>query len=303
MNTAELTKLLLVNENGTNSLEDYLRGFQYTTAVMQDENALERCMFEVCQDAHNDGVRYLEVRFAPSLHLQKGLTLDRVMRAVIRGKERAELELTQFNCGIILCGIRSDDAKTVFETAKLVDKYKNQGVLAFDIAGPEHGYKPELHQISFDFIRKQLLQCTIHAGEADDSIRSALICGAQRIGHGVRTRDDQELFNFIVNRQIPIEICITSNLQTRSVSNVKDHPVYEFYKRGIVIVPCTDNTMMSAVTLSMEYDLLQKSFPFETKDIANILQNGFKVSFNTDYQQKKKIAEKARDEIMQRLNL
>jgi adenosine deaminase len=298
----ELRKILVVNDD-CQSLEDYLRAFQYTCAVMQDEVSLERCMFEVCQDAYNDGVRYLEVRFGPNLHIDKGLSTDQVIKAVIRGREKAEAELPNFHVRIIVCGLRNHDKSAVLEMAKLVEKYKNHGVVAFDIAGPEHGFRPEIHQNAFDFVRENLLHCTVHAGEADNSVRSALKVGAQRIGHGVRVRHDNILRDYMINCGIPVEMCLTSNVQTRAVKGFEDHPIYEFHKRGMIVVPCTDNTLISGITLTQEYEKLQHHFEFDKHDVAQLLQNGFAAAFNTNFAQKKKIEREAREEIRQILNL
>ncbi|KAL0491864.1 adenosine deaminase, partial [Acrasis kona] len=294
----ELRKIIQVGDDCM-SLEDYLKAFLFTHSIMQDEESLERCMYEVCQDSFNDGVCYLEVRFAPCLHNLGGLANEQVINSVLRGKNRAENDFDGFHSRIIVCGIRSDTPTKVLEMARLVDQYMGTGVVAFDIAGPEYGFRPDIHHEAFECVQHGLHFCTCHAGEADgpESVRSALKQGAHRIGHGVRIRDDPDLLTYIINHRVPVEMCVTSNLQTKAVVSVLDHPIYEFLQKDVVVVPCTDNTLMSGITLSGEYKKIADHFHLTFNELERLLMNGFESSFNPDRELKMRICEDARTKI------
>jgi adenosine deaminase len=284
-NSVEKLRELIVVPEECPSLEDYLRAFQYTCAVSQTEYALTRVMYEACEDAYLDGVRYIEIRFAPNLHTLKDLTPERVLQAVIAGAKLAHQNFPLFYARIIVCGIRSKDVNIVNEMAKIAVKYKNEGVVAFDIAGPEVGFVPSQFKDAFAMIHKELLCSTIHAGEAGDHsyVEEAIyVCGANRIGHGVNMKNNPSLVAHVLERQIPVEICVTSNLQTKAVKSIVEHPLPDYYKGGLLVVPCTDNTLMSDITLSQEYVKIQKSFNFDKEDILKMVDNSFKAAFVDD---------------------
>lgn len=256
--------------------------------VMQQRDAIARIMYEVCEDAAKDGIRYFEVRFSPILHCEQGLSFSSVMEAVIEGKEKAELK-NRIVVRIIVCAMRQQDQSNTRKLAEIAWRYRNQGVVAFDLAGPEKGFSSKNHKEAFDLIHKRLVNCTIHSGEAagwesiQDSIR---FCGAQRIGHGVALRENPELLQYVANHRIPIEICVTSNKQTKAIQTFEEHPLRLFFDNGIVVVPCTDNTTVSSVTLSGEYLKIQKYYNFTIGEIAKLIDNGFKAAFVNPHRKK-----------------
>eukprot|EP01028_Stygiella_incarcerata_P013334 TRINITY_DN82176_c0_g1_i1.p1 TRINITY_DN82176_c0_g1~~TRINITY_DN82176_c0_g1_i1.p1 ORF type:complete len:1394 (+),score=360.81 TRINITY_DN82176_c0_g1_i1:132-4313(+) len=288
----ELTKMVCVGKDCP-SLVEYLRGFGITLKVMQKKYAITRCMYEVCEDAVADGVRYLEVRFSPILHVAEGLSLSGVMDAVCEGVVMAESNL-DITARIIVCGMRHLESSVTEKLAEIAWRYKNRGVVAFDLAGPEDGFSSLLHKSAFDIVRSHMLNCTLHSGEAagwesvQDSIRG---CGAKRIGHGVRTRENPKLLEYVVNHRIPIESCVTSNLQTKAVSSLAEHPFREYFDLGVLIVPCTDNVTVSDVTLSGEYLLIQDAFNMTPKEMLRLIDNGFRSAFLDVHHRKRLRAE------------
>nr|CAG4715040.1 unnamed protein product [Naegleria fowleri] len=276
----ELRKLVSVS-NDCASLVEYLRGFDISLSVMQKRYSITRIMYEVCEDAWNDGVKYLEVRFSPILHTKGGLSLSSVMEAVVAGRVMAEMNLGII-CRIIVSGMRQLDSKITRQLAEIAWRYRDRGVAAFDLAGPENGFSSKNHAAAFELVHRRMLNCTLHSGEASgwesvqDSIR---FCGAQRIGHGVALKENLELTQYVANHRIPVEVCITSNLQTKAIKKFEEHPIREFFDYGLVLVPCTDNTTVSNVTLSEEYLLIQDKFGFSIKDIIRLIDYGFRSAF------------------------
>lgn len=275
-----LTPLVTVDENCP-SLVEYLRGFSITCAVMQKAYAITRCMYELAEDAHNDGVTYLEVRFSPILHVNEGLGLSAVMEAVCEGKTLAESRMG-IVVHIIVCGLRHLPGSVSENLAEIAWRFRHRGVVAFDLAGPEAGFSSKGHKEAFDVIRKHSLNCTLHAGEAAgwesvwDSIRH---CGAHRIGHGVALRTNKRLLQYVVDQAIAVEVCVTSNLQTKAIASVQEHPLLSFFESGVRVVPCTDNRTVSGVTLSGEYALIQDKLGFAPWQILKLLDNGFSSAF------------------------
>ncbi|GKT14871.1 Probable adenosine deaminase [Aduncisulcus paluster] len=275
-----LEKLLVVRPD-CKDLVEYLRAFDITLSVLQRSYALKRVMFEVCEDAVHDNVRYLEVRFAPILHMKLGLSGSEIMEAVCEAAVQAELCLP-ITVRIIVCGMRQLSSQQTSSIAEIAWRYKDRGVVAFDLAGPEYGFPSRDHKEAFETLREKLINCTIHSGEAfgPESIRDAIrFCGAQRIGHGVRLREDAELFRFVLNREIPLEMCITSNIQTKAVQSLRLHPFAEYLRKGIVVCACTDNTTVSNVTLSDEISLVTETFKLVPSEILRVIDNGFKSGF------------------------
>lgn len=237
------------------NLADYLARFDVTLAVMQDIVSLERIAYELVADAAADGVRYLEVRFCPALNTRGGLSLDDVMTAVWRGLDRGE-RATGTVSRIIVCALRSFPVPHALEMAELAVAFKHMGVVAFDLAGGEVGNPAHVHAAAFDFARAHDLAVTVHAGEGDgpQSIREAVHrCGANRIGHGTRLFEDASLQSYVIDRQIPLEICPTSNVQTRVVRTFAEHPLARYVLLDAVVTINTDNRLMSGVTLTDEY--------------------------------------------------
>eukprot|EP01116_Phalansterium_solitarium_P019228 TRINITY_DN5309_c0_g1_i1.p1 TRINITY_DN5309_c0_g1~~TRINITY_DN5309_c0_g1_i1.p1 ORF type:complete len:847 (-),score=257.76 TRINITY_DN5309_c0_g1_i1:93-2633(-) len=278
---AGLKKIVSIEHRPVSSLVEFLKGFDLTLSVLQKPYAITRGMYEVCEDAVADGVRYLEVRFSPVLHQQQGMSLSQVMEAICEGQAMAEANLP-ITVRIIVCGMRQLHPSVTQRLAEIAWRYQSKGVAAFDLAGPELGFSSKIHRAAFDIVRKQHLNCTLHSGEASgwQSIMDSIhYCGAHRIGHGVQLSGDATLMKYVVDRRITVESCVTSNIQTKAVEKLEDHPIRKFFDAGVLIVPCTDNTTISNVTLSSEYKLLQDSFGFAPNEIFQLIDNGFRSAF------------------------
>jgi adenosine deaminase len=262
-------------------LEDYLARFEVTLAAMQDTVALERIAYEFVLDASLDGVRYIEARFCPALHVRGGLSLDDVMQAVLRGLARGQKE-TGALARVIVCALRSVAWPHALEMAELAVAYKGQGVVAFDLAGGELGNPASAHALAFDFARQHDLAVTVHAGEGDGpaSIREALHrCGADRIGHGTRLREDPSLEAYVIDHRITLEVCPTSNVQTRVVPTFAEHPLARYVVMGAVVTINTDTRLMSGVSLTDEYVRCAQHLQFDIDTLAMLAITSFDSSF------------------------
>ena len=238
----EMRKLIVCGEH-TSSLEEYLRGFPIVNLVLQTKDSLRRAAYELAEDAARENVRYMEVRYSPILHTNRGLKLTEISQAVIDGLRRAEREF-KIKTGVIICGIRDMDPTSSLKLAELAIAFKNKGVIGFDLAGGEYNNPAKAHKEAFDLALKNNLNITIHAGEAygPESIHQALhYCGTHRIGHGTRLVEDGDLLNYVNDHRIPLEICLKSNFHTKAVPDIRNHPIdfyidYEFRSPLLAIV-------------------------------------------------------------------
>jgi adenosine deaminase len=263
------------------NLEEYLARFAITLAAMQTAPELERVAHELVLDAALDGVRYVEVRFCPALSVREGLRLNDVMDAVLRGLARGERE-TATVARVIVCALRSFPAPHAMEMAELAVAYKARGVVAFDLAGGEAGNPARAHAAAFEYARRHNLAVTVHAGEGDgaESIHEAVhVCGANRIGHGTRLQEDPALEAYVVDRRIALEVCPTSNVQTRVAATFAAHPMQRYLEIGAVVTVNTDNTMMSGVTLTDEYLSCARHLGWDLRTLAQLSLNAFDASF------------------------
>lgn len=263
------------------SLEDYLERFDVTLAVLQTADALDRVAYELAEDAAAEGVRYLEVRFAPILNVHHGLSLGDVLDASLRGLERAAAT-HRIIPRIIVTALRNMSPEMSRELAELAVAYRDRGVVGFDLAGAERGNPAALHASAFRHARENDLACTCHAGEGDDaaSVRQAVhVCGAHRIGHATRLIEDESLTQYVNDRRIPLEICLTSNVQTRATASYAAHPLRQYYERGINVVLNTDNRLMSDTTLTDEYDAAARYLGFTFEELCDVARNGFSAAF------------------------
>ena len=325
----------LVFKERYGSLVEYLKGFQYTTAVLQDEDSLERVAYELAWDNFDEGVRYIEPRFAPQLHINDDLTISDVLVAVNRGFRRATNEINEkqeikdgaeppFAYGIIVTALRMfqkefgkyyesfmsvhpfTPPKQVYTMASMelaraaaqVRRDHGIPIVGFDLAGQENGYPARDHWEAYHFAHKAFLKKTVHAGEAygPESIFQAITeLHAERIGHGYHlfspwliTNPDipdkqtyiRDLAEFIANRRITLEVCLTSNLQTNpSLKSLSDHAFRDMWKNRLSVTICTDNRLVSRTTVSREVELAVKHFNLSTRDLRHIIIYGFKRSF------------------------
>ncbi len=263
------------------NLEDYLERFAITLSVMQTEPALERIAYELAEDAARDGVRYIEVRYAPVLNVREGLSLEQAVEAPLRGLARAEAE-HGIKGRVIVTAIRDMAPSVSQELAELAVAYRHRGVVGFDLAGGEAGNPAKAHRSAFEYARCHDLACTCHAGEGDgaDSVRQAVhVCGAHRIGHATRLIEDTSLTDYCNDHRIALEICLTSNVQTRAADSYASHPFREYYDRGLNVVLNTDNRLMSGVTLTDEYVHAAEALDFGFDELARVALNGFESCF------------------------
>ena len=271
-------------------LELYLEPFRHTVAVMQSAEALTRVAAECAEDLAADGVVYAEVRFAPELHVDLGLRLDQVVEAVLEGFRRGSAG-SGIDVRALLTAMRT--AARSLEIAELAVRYRHDGVVGFDIAGAEAGWPPSRHLDAFEYVQRENLHITIHAGEAFGlpSIWEAVqFCGAERLGHGVRIIDDitvgpdgtatlGPLASYVRDRRIPLEMCPTSNIQTGVASSIAEHPIGLVRDLLFRVTVNTDNRLMSGVTLSSELHALAQTFGYGWADIQWLTLNAMKSAF------------------------
>lgn len=274
------------------SLKLYLEPFAITCAVMQTEAALRRVAYEAVEDLAQEHVVYAELRFAPILHVNKGLSLEQVVQAVLDGLREGTRQ-TGMPVGLILCAMRNQSPEISQAVAELAVAFADRGVVGFDLAGDEYGYPPKHHLQAFQFIRNKNFNITIHAGEAFgvESIWQAVqLCGAHRIGHGVRLVEDMNLdgtrieemgslANFILDRRIPMEMCLTSNVGTGAAKDYANHPFPIFFRNKFRVFLCSDNRLMSDTNLTKEMELAVQYYNLNIRDLEKITINAMKSAF------------------------
>ncbi|HYM05801.1 MAG TPA: adenosine deaminase [Terriglobales bacterium] len=272
------------------SLAKYLEGFAHTIAVMQTEEALERVAYEQAEDLSQDGVVYFETRFAPVFHTRKELTHQQVVSAVLKGLERARKDFG-IASGLIICAMRNMDVS--LEMAELAVDFRERGVVGFDLAGEEGGYPPKKHVDAFHYIQRQNFNITIHAGEGygKESIWQAIqYCGAHRIGHGTRLIDDiavadgkvvklGDLAQYVLDKRIPLEICLISNVHTGATPSLAEHPFKILYQEKFRVTLNTDNRLMSDTTMTREFEAAAETFGLTLDDFEKITINAMKSAF------------------------
>ena len=276
------------------SLVRYLETFEHTIAVMQRREDIVRVARECALDLARDGVVYAEVRGAPELFTRKGLTMAEVIEATLEGYRLgvadAKSEGLTIRVESLLCGMRQNNKSQ--EVAELAVKYRDQGVVGFDIAGPEDGFPPSDQLATFEYLRRENAHFTIHAGEAYGlpSIWEAIqLCGAERLGHGVRIIDDIDfssgqaklgrLAAYVRDRRIPLEMCPTSNLQTGAATSIREHPIGALARLRFRVTVNTDNRLMSGTSMSHEMSELVKAFGWTFQDLQRVTINALKSSF------------------------
>lgn len=282
------------------NLEDYLQRFEHTIAVLQTPEAIERVAYEMCQDGARDGLRYIEVRYCPRLSTREGLTLDEVTSAELAGLARGERDFGVIARAIV-CSLRHYDPAVSQELAEHAVRFRDRGVVAFDLAGSEAGRMPGVHGEAFDTALRGSLGITVHAGEAAgaESVADALRrCHAHRLGHATRLAEDPVLRDFARDRRIPLEINITSNLLTRAVPRAAAHPVRDYFDRGLMVTLCTDGWLMSGVTLSDEYWIAHTELRFTRTEIDQMILNGFEAAF-LPWPERQRLLAEVRDELEQ----
>ena len=272
------------------SLAKYLEGFKHTIAVTQTEEALERVAFEQAEDLSQDGVVYYETRFAPTFHTTKGLTHQQVVSAVLKGMARGRQKFG-IQSGLIICAMRNMNVS--LEMAELAVDFRARGVVGFDLAGEEGGYPPKKHVDAFHYIQRENFNITVHAGEGfgKESIWQAIqYCGAHRIGHGTRLIDDiavadgkavklGDLAQYVLDKRIPLEICLISNVHTGTTPSLEQHPFKILYQQKFRVTLNTDNRLMSNTTMTREFEAAAETFGLTLDDFEKITINAMKSAF------------------------
>ncbi|MBN2714555.1 MAG: adenosine deaminase [Deltaproteobacteria bacterium] len=280
------------------SLQDYLKGFEITLKVMQTEDALYRTAFELAEDAARENIRYMEVRYSPILHTQGKLSLAAILESVLAGLRDAERAFG-IQSGVIVCGIRNISPSVSLRLAELSVAFKNRGVVGFDLAGAEYNNPAKDHLDAFTLILSNNVNVTIHAGEAygPNSIHQAVhYCGAHRIGHGTRLKEDGDLLNYVNDHRIPLEVCLSSNVQTSTVESMERHPFKFYLDLGLRVTLNTDNRLITNTTMTQEYVLAHRYFEFQPRDIMDIAIHGAKSAF-LPYDRKKVFIRQIKNEV------
>jgi adenosine deaminase len=263
------------------NLEDYLTRFDITLSVMQTAASLERIAYELAEDAAAEGVRYIEMRYSPVLNTRHDLSLEEAVEAPLRGIARAQRDHGIVS-RLIICALRNLSPGISMELARLAVAYNGRGVAGFDLAGGERGHPASVHADAFAHARDHGLACTCHAGEGAgaESVREAVYaCGANRIGHATRLIEDEALTEELNERRVALEICLTSNVQTRAADSYEAHPFRRYFDAGLNVVLNTDNRLMSGTTLTDEYVHAAEHLDFSFDELCAVALNGFQSAF------------------------
>ena len=277
-NEKDLNRFLIVPKN-CQSLNEYLERFALPNLVLQSKRGLEICTLDLLERLAKDGLKYVEIRMAPQLSTDKGLSQEEVVKTLIKTRKKAEKYGIFSN--LILCMMRGNDTKEKnFETIEVAKKFLNKGVVAVDLAGAEGLFPNEMFKDEFKLINKFNIPLTIHAGEAAgaESVKSALKFGAVRIGHGIHSVEDESVLEELRNKNICLEVCPKSNLDTKTISKYDDLPLRQFIKKGIKVSINTDDMTVSNTSLKQEYETLVK-MGFNEKDLRSFAENSINASF------------------------
>ena len=264
------------------TLEEYLTRFDLPLLVLQTREALERAAFELTEDLAKEGVTYAEIRFAPQLSIKGGMTQEQAVEAAIEGVKRGMEQYPSIRVGLILCCMRGEDNEEWnLQTVETAKKYLGDVVCAVDIAGAESLYPTERFAPVFEKVREYGLPSTIHAGEAagPESMKTALAFGAKRIGHGVAAVEDPKLVRRLIEEQITLEVCVTSNYQTKVVPSIEAHPIRRLFNAGVRVTVNSDNRTVSNTNVRKELDILRNVFGFKEQEIEKMEEYAWEARF------------------------
>ncbi|MBF8984087.1 adenosine deaminase [Lutibacter sp. B2] len=288
----EAVKDMLIAPLECTSLVEYLKRFEIPIKIMQSEESLRRISYELLEDVSKENIKYIEVRFAPLLHMEKGLTVEEIIESVLNGMKEAE-EKFDVKGNLILSCLRNMPVDTTYDVIESGKKFLRKGVVAIDLAGAEgEGFAKEFVE-PIELARKYGYRVTIHAGETGigkNVLEAIQLLKAERIGHGVFIKDHKEAYDLVKDQGIVLEMCPTSNVQTKAVDYYKNHPIYDFHKDKIKVTLNTDNRTVSDTTLSKEYHAVSKAFEMTYEDYKEIYYNSIDASF-ADLETKKKLKE------------
>lgn len=280
----ETLRASLIAPEDCPSLDEYLKRFDMAKAVMQDQESIERITYELFEDAANENVKYMEVRFGPLLHLDKELTLDQIIQSVIKGMNRAESSL-DIHGGIILSVLRTMPKDRIEELLMVGANYLEQGVVGFDLASSE------IENFCYDFktyvdkAKALGYHITVHAGETGigQNVYDAVeLLGAERIGHGIHIASHQSAYDIVKDRRVVLETCPSSNVQTKAVSSMREHPFDDFYQDALKVSINTDNRTVSNTTMTREIQRVVETFNYDMEDYKVIYKNSVYRAFTTN---------------------
>ncbi|MED4600403.1 adenosine deaminase [Paenibacillus validus] len=263
------------------SLKEYLSKFDFTTPFLQTGDALKRVAREAVEQAAEHSCGYIEVRFAPQLHRKMGLSVDETMYWVTEGLKQGEARCGVKARAIAIC-MRNHSQQANREVVEAAARFLGQGVVAVDLAGDEASFPAELFRDTFALARKHGIPITIHAGEAAGpaNIYEAVTrLGAVRIGHGVRLQENPEVLEIVRERNVPLELCPVSNIQTKAVSGWEAYPIKQYFEQGLTLTVNTDNPTVSGTTITQEYQTIAEKFHFTLHELAAIVMNGVDAAF------------------------
>ncbi len=277
-------KLFLSAPADCASLNEYLEKFDLPLLVLQTKEAIRKGMFTLASSLKEQGMLYAEIRFAPQLHTRKGLTQEQIVKAALQGLGEA-MAGSFFKAKLILCCMRgAENREENLQTVRTAAAFLGRGVAAVDLAGAEALYPTGDFAENFSLAKELGVPFTIHAGEADgpESVRAALRMGASRIGHGVRAGEDADLLRELQELQIPLEMCPSSNVQTKAVPCLEKHPVLEYLRKGLLVTVNTDNMTVSDTTMTKEFRLLEERLGMTAEEHRRLLLNAADAAFLTE---------------------
>ncbi|RHR08439.1 adenosine deaminase [Clostridium sp. AF20-17LB] len=280
--SAEEVKYKMEVPEDCRTLEEYLERFDLPLLVLQRADAIERVTYELVEDLAKEGVDYAEIRFAPQLSVNGGLTQDEVVEAAIRGAERGMKTYPEIRVGLILCCMRRADNEALnMQTVETAKKYLGPVVCAVDIAGAEGLFPTENFAPVFAKVREYGIPMTIHAGEAagPDSMKTALSFGTKRIGHGVAAINDPELIRRLIDENVTLEVCVTSNYHTKVVPAIEMHPIHKLLDEGVHVTVNSDNRTCSRTTLQKEKEVLKEQLGFSDEEIEKMQEYAWEARF------------------------
>ena len=278
----EETEYRMTAPKNCRTLNEYLKRFDLPLLVLQEEEAVELAVYQLTEDLAGLGVEYGEIRFAPQLSTKKGLSQAQVVEAAMRGARRGMKDFPSIRIGLILCCMRGKDLLSEnLETVEMTSRYLNDVVCGVDLAGAEALYPTSMFEEVFRRAGELSLPMTIHAGEAagPESIWAALACRTKRIGHGVAAVKDPELMKRLAEEKITLEVCVTSNCDTKVVEDVKDHPIRTLFDAGVRVTVNSDNMTVSNTNIQQEEALLKRVWGFTEAELETMRQYAREAAF------------------------
>lgn len=274
-------KNMMVAPKDCKSLDEYLKRFELPGLIMQDEDSLERIAFELMEDASKENIVYIEIRFAPLLHINKGLNTKEVIESVLKGIKKAE-SMYDIKGNLILSCMRTMSVESSYDVIEAGKEYLNNGVVAVDLCSSENEQFCEKFEDPIALARSYGYRVTIHAGETGigENVYDAItLLKAERIGHGVFIKDCERAYNLVKENNVTLEMCPTSNLQTKAIKNIENYPLNNFHKDGIKVSLNTDNRTVSDIDLTNEYNIIFNNFEMSEDDYKTIYLNSVEASF------------------------